>query len=314
MPHDSRKPPGNRRQRFGWTNEDYAAHRERLAEIRARVEAEAEAGTRELYPRKRKRTKRKRISDEQIIASLRVWLEAGGDGTQTSWNRERDPASTFVASIVARRFGTWSAAVREAGGRPTRDVTVARQRFDDRALLTAMITFLSDPSTAPGHKLNYRLWRRRQAQSYPASDHIARQLGGWKTARIRARRIMLGRDELPPPAEHTLRPKPGEPCSSRGCEEPVVTNGLCNAHAHRLRARGRLDEGVPVRPSSWSDADLLAAVRTFVEHAHTAEVRCSATQYTAWRKEQPAPSLIPSLDTVVQRFTWSGALSQARSG
>jgi hypothetical protein len=237
------------------------------------------------------------MPDDEVIASLREWLENGGNGKASWWDLERDPETTISSIRISQRFG-WAEAIRKAGGKPTHYNYGDRiDKLSRSEIVAAVVAFLTDPDEELGGAGGYFKWHRSRPQ-YPSLGTVRARFGGsWREAKRAALDVIEGRAPMPDPDSDPRPPRPV--CSVDGCERMISSQGYCGTHKARIERSGDPLPDVPVRPwARYTDADIIAALRAW----DPPKGKYSSSLWTGR----------PSLNTIYGHFgSWSAALDAA---
>jgi Homing endonuclease associated repeat len=139
------------------------------------------------------RARRRRWSDERVLAAVRDWhAVTGSPPTVADWSpahappahagarRYRaEPGRWPSAALVARRFGSFPAAVQRAGLEPP--PRGPRPRWTEERIVAAMKGWVNRTGTPPT-----RTQWSRAGDAHPAASTVYRVLGPWRRALTKA--------------------------------------------------------------------------------------------------------------------------------
>lgn len=126
-----------------------------------------------------------RFTDQQICEAIRAAAYVHGSPLShdkyDAWARGRN-AATVVR--ITQRFGTWSAACREAGVEAHTPARTYTRRWTAGQMLDAAIDYFASPGATYTYD-DFDRWLRTQA-SLPSAQTIRNQFGSWATVKAAA--------------------------------------------------------------------------------------------------------------------------------
>lgn len=164
-------------------------HRQERAKEGERREA-ARAGNRlELHAQPRVRRATGSVDDASILRALAEWArEKGRPPTVAEWSAARRSPS---AQVLARRFGSWSAALERAGLEAPRASGGRGRRWSEVALIGAVAQFLARPDAPArdrGGQVAYSRWAAEVGG--PSISLLRLRFGSWSAAKAAALRCL----------------------------------------------------------------------------------------------------------------------------
>jgi hypothetical protein len=103
--------------------------------------------------------KRRKFTNGQILAHLRDWLDAGGDGKARTW--QRDHSDIFSVSLVYLRFDNWADAIsRASAGRVNPERAKRSDYTPAHVCAESVARFLADDEVGVSSFESYKEWAR----------------------------------------------------------------------------------------------------------------------------------------------------------
>lgn len=127
---------------------------------------------------------RRRISNEEMIQSMRDWMTQGGSGAQADWP---GPGSL---GLITMRFGSWNDLRRAAGWPPAKQPSPYKRVWSDAECVEAVADFLCDDDHPFKGAGAYDRWAHEQGDRPSVSLVRIRFGGSWLAAKAAAIRML----------------------------------------------------------------------------------------------------------------------------